>query len=349
MITYVDAETKSRRTAGVIPLHGEAGFAGMRKASRLTAEALDLLVDAVQPGVTTAALDRMAYEFARDHGAIPATLFYKGYRYSTCTSLNHVVCHGMPDERPLREGDIVNIDITLIVDGWYGDSSRMYPVGEISRKAERLIEVTYAGLEAGIAAARPGNTTGDIGSAIQTLAEAERMSVVRDFVGHGVGQLFHDEPNIMHFGPHPVPRQEEPPDRRRGAAGRHGRPHAGLPARSDQALAGTGGDGHHPRPQPSLRRPIPVIGRRTDDAADQRRGPAAGHHAARPHHHREVRTRVAAGAEADLGTSTSTARSVRSLSPERNGERWDIQPLTIWLSALPERLTVAHSELGAET
>jgi methionyl aminopeptidase len=200
MITYVDAETKSRRTAGVIPLHGEAGFAGMRKASRLTAEALDLLVDAVQPGVTTAALDRMAYEFARDHGAIPATLFYKGYRYSTCTSLNHVVCHGMPDERPLREGDIVNIDITLIVDGWYGDSSRMYPVGEISRKAERLIEVTYAGLEAGIAAAKPGNTTGDIGAAIQTLAEAERMSVVRDFVGHGVGQLFHDEPNIMHFG-----------------------------------------------------------------------------------------------------------------------------------------------------
>ncbi|MGV3490951.1 MAG: type I methionyl aminopeptidase [Devosia sp.] len=199
-MTYVDAETKSRRTAGVIPLHGEAGFAGMRKASRLTAEALDLLVDAVQPGVTTAALDRMAYEFARDHGAIPATLFYKGYRYSTCTSINHVVCHGMPDDRPLKEGDIVNIDLTLIVDGWYGDSSRMYPVGEISRKAERLIEVTYAGLEAGIAAAKPGNTTGDIGAAIQTLAEAERMSVVRDFVGHGVGQLFHDEPNIMHFG-----------------------------------------------------------------------------------------------------------------------------------------------------
>ena len=200
MITFVDAETKSRRTQGVIPLHGEAGFAGMRKAGRLTAEALDLLVDAVQPGVTTAALDKMAYEFARDHNAIPATLFYKGYRYSTCTSINHVVCHGMPEDRPLREGDIVNIDLTLIVDGWYGDSSRMYPVGEISRKAERLIEVTYEGLAAGIAAAKPGNTTGDIGAAIQELAEAERMSVVRDFVGHGVGQLFHDEPNIMHFG-----------------------------------------------------------------------------------------------------------------------------------------------------
>lgn len=200
MVTFVDAEAKTRRTAGVIPLHGEAGFAGMRKAGRLTAEALDLLVDAVAPGVTTAALDKLAYEFAGDHGAIPATLFYKGYRHSVCTSINHVVCHGIPDDRPLREGDIVNIDLTLIVDGWYGDSSRMYPVGEITRKAERLIEVTYTALEAGIAAAFPGNTTGDIGAAIQTLAEAERTSVVRDFVGHGVGQLFHDEPNIMHFG-----------------------------------------------------------------------------------------------------------------------------------------------------
>jgi len=200
MITYVDAEAKNRRTSGVIPLHGEAGFAGMRKAGQLTAQALDLLVDAVKPGVTTLALDKLCYEFARDHNAIPATLFYKGYRHSVCTSINHVVCHGIPDERPLREGDIVNIDITLIVDGWYGDSSRMYPVGEISRKAERLIEVTYESLEAGIAAAKPGNTTGDIGAAIQAHAEAERTSVVRDFVGHGVGQLFHDEPNIMHFG-----------------------------------------------------------------------------------------------------------------------------------------------------
>ncbi|WP_072341329.1 type I methionyl aminopeptidase [Devosia enhydra] len=199
-MTYVDAETKSRRTSGVIPLHGEAGFAGMRKAGNLTARALDLLVEHVKPGVTTASLDRIAYEFARDHGAVPATLFYKGYRHSICTSINHVVCHGIPDERPLREGDIVNIDLTLIVDGWYGDSSRMYAVGEIGRKAERLIEVTYDCLAAGIAVARPGNTTGDIGHAIQTLAEAERTSVVRDFVGHGLGQLFHDEPNILHFG-----------------------------------------------------------------------------------------------------------------------------------------------------
>jgi methionyl aminopeptidase len=200
MITYVDAETKSRRSPGIIPLHGAEGFAAMRKAGRLTAEALDMLVPYVEPGVPTLKLDRLAYEFARDHGAMPATIFYKGYRHSICTSINHVVCHGIPDDRGLREGDIVNIDLTLVVDGWYGDSSRMYPVGQISRKAERLIEVTYESLARGIEAARPGNTTGDIGAAIQRYAEAERTSVVRDFVGHGVGRLFHDEPNIMHFG-----------------------------------------------------------------------------------------------------------------------------------------------------
>ncbi|AVF05007.1 MULTISPECIES: type I methionyl aminopeptidase [Devosia] len=200
MITYVDAATKARRTAGVIPLHGSEGFEGMRRAGALTARALDELTPFVEAGVPTSTIDRVAYEFARDHGAVPATMFYKGYRHSVCTSINHVVCHGIPDERPLREGDIVNVDLTLVLDGWHGDSSRMYPVGEISRKAERLIEITYAGLEAGIAAARPGNTTGDIGAAIQAVAEAERMSVVRDFVGHGLGRLFHDEPNILHFG-----------------------------------------------------------------------------------------------------------------------------------------------------
>ncbi|MBB4051430.1 methionyl aminopeptidase [Devosia subaequoris] len=200
MITYVDATAKARRTAGVIPLHGSEGFEGMRRAGTLTARALDEITPFVEAGVPTSTIDRVAYEFARDHGAVPATIFYKGYRHSVCTSINHVVCHGIPDERPLREGDIVNVDLTLVLDGWHGDSSRMYPVGEISRKAERLIEVTYAGLEAGIAAARPGNTTGDIGAAIQAVAEAERMSVVRDFVGHGLGRLFHDEPNILHFG-----------------------------------------------------------------------------------------------------------------------------------------------------
>ncbi|WP_147275983.1 type I methionyl aminopeptidase [Pelagibacterium lacus] len=200
MTTYVEADAKKKRMPGVIPLHGEEGFAGMRKAGALTAQCLDLLVPLAEPGVPTARIDRLVYEFARDNGAIPATLNYRGYRYSTCTSINHVVCHGMPSDKPLREGDIVNIDVTLIVDGWHGDSSRMYPVGEISRKAERLIEITYESLRLGLEVAQPGNTTGDIGAAIQRYAEGERASVVRDFVGHGLGRLFHDEPNILHFG-----------------------------------------------------------------------------------------------------------------------------------------------------
>ncbi len=200
MVTYVEADSRSKRAPGVIPLHGEAGFAGMRKAGQLTARALDMLTEHVRPGVTTAELDRLAFAFGHDHGGIPATLFYRGYRHSICTSINHVVCHGIPGDRVLREGDIVNIDLTYIVNGWHGDSSRMYAIGEIPRKAERLIRITYESLECGIEAAIPGNTTGDIGAAIQAHAEAARMSVVRDFVGHGLGRLFHDEPNIMHFG-----------------------------------------------------------------------------------------------------------------------------------------------------
>lgn len=200
MVTYVDAESKVKRSPGLVPIHGEAAFVGMRKAGQLTAQALDMLVEHVQPGVSTLELDRLAFEFAKDHNAVPATLFYRGYRHTLCTSLNHVVCHGIPSEKPLREGDILNIDLTLIVDGWHGDSSRMYAAGEISRKAERLVEVTYESLERGLAVTKPGNTTGDIGAAIQAYAEGERTSVVRDFVGHGVGKLFHDEPNIMHFG-----------------------------------------------------------------------------------------------------------------------------------------------------
>ncbi len=172
----------------------------MRKAGNLTARALDMLTEHVRPGVTTGELDRLAFEFGRDHNAIPATLFYRGYRHSICTSINHVVCHGIPGEKVLREGDIVNIDLTLIYEGWHGDSSRMYAVGKISTKADRLIKITYESLAKGIEAAIPGNTTGDIGAAIQKYAESERTSVVRDFVGHGLGQLFHDEPNIMHFG-----------------------------------------------------------------------------------------------------------------------------------------------------
>jgi methionyl aminopeptidase len=135
-----------------------------------------------------------------DNHAYPATLGYRGYRKSTCTSVNHVVCHGIPDDKPLRSGDIVNIDVTYILDGWHGDSSRMYLVGDVSRRAERLVEVTYEALMRGIAVVRPGATTGDIGAAIQDFAERERCSVVRDFCGHGLGRLFHDEPNILHYG-----------------------------------------------------------------------------------------------------------------------------------------------------
>ncbi|HRJ68503.1 MAG TPA: type I methionyl aminopeptidase [Beijerinckiaceae bacterium] len=189
-----------KRRPGQIRIHGPESFAAMRKAGRLTAEALDMLIDHVRPGVTTDFLDRLVFDFAQDHDALPATLNYRGYTRACCTSINHVVCHGIPDDKPLRDGDIVNIDVTLIVDGWHGDSSRMYLVGDVPRKAQRLVEVTHEALMRGIAAVRPGGTTGDIGHAIQTYAEAERCSVVRDFCGHGLGQLFHDEPNILHFG-----------------------------------------------------------------------------------------------------------------------------------------------------
>jgi methionyl aminopeptidase len=199
-MTFVDALEVPGRKTGQIKLHGPAAFEGMRKAGRLTAEALDILVDHVRPGVTTEFLDNLIFDFATAHGAYPATLDYRGYRKSICTSINHVVCHGIPDRKPLRDGDIVNIDVTLLVDGWHGDSSRMYLVGDVSRRAQRLIEVTYEALMRGIAVVKSGATTGDIGAAIQEFAEAERCSVVRDFCGHGVGRLFHDEPNILHYG-----------------------------------------------------------------------------------------------------------------------------------------------------
>lgn len=198
-MTKVDINRSSGRD-GRIPLHGPEAFAAMRKAGRLAAEALDMLLGHIEPGVPTRRIDDLVFEFARDHGALPATLNYRGYRYSSCTSINHVVCHGMPNEKPLKDGDIVNIDVTLIVDGWHGDTSRMYSVGDVSRRAERLMAVTYESLMRGIAAVKPGNTTGDIGHAIQTYAESERCSVVRDFCGHGLGRVFHDRPNILHYG-----------------------------------------------------------------------------------------------------------------------------------------------------
>lgn len=200
MTTYLEADAGPVRNSGQIRLYDAAAFEGMRKACQLTARCLDELATLVKPGVTTNAIDRFVLEFGLDNGAIPATLNYRGYTKSSCTSINHVVCHGIPDDKPLREGDIVNIDVTYILDGWHGDSSRMYPVGVIKRAAERLLEVTHKSLMLGVAAVRPGVRTGAIGEAIQTYAEGERCSVVRDFCGHGVGLLFHDAPNILHYG-----------------------------------------------------------------------------------------------------------------------------------------------------
>jgi len=199
-MTYIDAAVAPLRKTGQIKIYDEEAFAAMRRAGRLVAECLDMLVPEIEPGMPTNRIDQLVFEFAMDHGAFPATLMYRGYTKSTCTSVNHVVCHGIPNDKPLKEGDIVNIDVTLIVDGWHGDSSRMYGVGAIPRRAERLIDVTFEAMMRGIAAVRPGGTAGDIGAAIEDFVEQHNMSVVRDFCGHGVGRLFHDEPNIVHVG-----------------------------------------------------------------------------------------------------------------------------------------------------
>lgn len=183
---------------GEIRIHDAEGFEGMRKAGRLVAECLDMLVPEVKPGVTTEHLDNLVREFVYDHGAQSATIGYRGYRHASCISVNHVICHGIPGPKPLKEGDIANIDVTVIVDGWHGDHSRMYGVGEVKRKGERLMDVTYEALMAGIAQIRPGKRFGDIGGAISEVARKNRMSVVEDFCGHGLGRLFHDEPNVIH-------------------------------------------------------------------------------------------------------------------------------------------------------
>jgi methionyl aminopeptidase len=187
-------------TSPRIKLHGPDAFAAMRKAGRLAAQAMDEVTPLIGEGTTTEAIDQFFMDFAERYNALPATLNYRGYRKACCTSINHVVCHGIPNDKPLRSGDIVNVDLTLIVDGWYGDTSRMYAIGEVSRSAERLIDVTYESLMRGIAAVKPGAHLGDIGHAIQSYAEAERCSVVRDFCGHGLGQTFHDHPNVLHYG-----------------------------------------------------------------------------------------------------------------------------------------------------
>ena len=197
-VTVTDHDAPVRD--GTIKLHGPEGFAGMRAAGRLAAETLDMLAPHVVPGVTTEALDALVREFTLDHGGIPATVGYRGYTHSCCISINHVVCHGIPSDKQLKDGDIVNIDVTPIIDGWHGDSSRMFLVGDVPLKARRLVDVTYECLMLGIEQARPGNRVGDIGHAIQQHAERHRYGVVRDFCGHGLGRLFHDAPEIVHAG-----------------------------------------------------------------------------------------------------------------------------------------------------
>ncbi|QNM83461.1 type I methionyl aminopeptidase [Sphingomonas sabuli] len=202
MTQYITVAADDRVEAknGVIKLHGPDGFAGMRKAGQLAAEILDALVPHVVPGVTTAEIDAIVYRIASDAGAVPATLGYRGYTKSCCTSINHVVCHGIPGDRALKDGDIVNIDVTPIIDGWHGDTSRMFLVGDVPIKARRLVDITYECLMLGLEQARPGNRLGDISHAIQSHAERHRYSVVRDFCGHGVGRLFHDSPEVVHAG-----------------------------------------------------------------------------------------------------------------------------------------------------
>ena len=197
----VPAPARPENDEGRIKIHGPEDFAGMRKAGTLAAATLDFITPYVKPGVTTDELDRLCHGFIVDHDAIPAPLNYRGFPRSICTSLNHVVCHGIPGDRRLMDGDILNIDVTVILDGWHGDTSRMFFLGEkIPLKARRLVDVTFEAMMKGIEAVRPGSRVGAIGAAIQAHAEAQRFSVVRDFCGHGVGRVFHDAPSILHFG-----------------------------------------------------------------------------------------------------------------------------------------------------
>lgn len=192
---------QNKYTKDNIEIHSEADFEGMRKAGKLAAQTLDMITEHVVPGVTTEALDKLCHDFITKHGAIPAPLGYKGFPKSICTSINHVICHGIPSDKVLKEGDIVNIDVTCIVDGWHGDTSRMYLVGDkIPIKASKLVDVTYDCLMAGIEAVKPGNTLGDVGHAIQSLAESHRYGVVTDFCGHGLGRVFHCPPSVVHVG-----------------------------------------------------------------------------------------------------------------------------------------------------
>ncbi len=184
----------------LITVHGAEDFEGMRKAGRLGAETLDFITPHVKPGVTTEELDRLCHDFIVAHDAVPAPLGYRGFPKSICTSVNHVVCHGIPGAKRLLDGDILNIDVTVILDGWHGDTSRMFFLGDIGVKARRLVDVTYQAMWRGIKVVRPGATVGDIGHAIQDFVEPQRFSVVQAFCGHGLGRVFHEAPNVMHFG-----------------------------------------------------------------------------------------------------------------------------------------------------
>ena len=193
-------DTRGRITKDGIRLYEPADFEGMHVAGRLAAEILDAIAPLVKPGVATSELDDTIEKMVDDAGATSATIGYKGYRHASCISVNHVVCHGIPGNKKLKDGDILNVDVTVIVDGWFGDTSRMYVAGKLSRKSERLIQVTHDSLMEGIKAVKPGNTFGDIGHAIQRYVESHRMSVVRDFCGHGLGRVFHAPPNVLHYG-----------------------------------------------------------------------------------------------------------------------------------------------------
>ncbi len=197
---YIDEPASRGRYTGQIKIHQQDDFEGMKEAGRIAAAALDMLASEVRAGVLTSHLDDLVYQFAMDHDAIPATLNYRGFTHSCCISINHVICHGIPGERALKGEDILNIDITLIKDGWHGDTSRMFFVEAPSRKVTRLVQVTFDAMWRGIKAAKPGATTGDIGWAIESYVRDHGMSVVREFSGHGLGRVFHDAPNIFHYG-----------------------------------------------------------------------------------------------------------------------------------------------------
>ncbi|MDO9525451.1 MAG: type I methionyl aminopeptidase [Gemmobacter sp.] len=198
-------DTRGRITREGIRIYEDADFGGMHAAGRVAAELLDAVAPLVQVGETTERLDAFITQMVHDRGVTSATIGYTPagrdpYRHASCISVNHVVCHGVPGPKVLKDGDILNIDVTVIVDGWFGDTSRMYVAGTPSRKADRLIQVTHDALMKGIEAVRPGNTFGDVGHAIQAFVEANRMSVVRDFCGHGLGRVFHAPPNVLHYG-----------------------------------------------------------------------------------------------------------------------------------------------------